>query len=456
MNNAAYGHSSLTFGFINTSYSDYAVAIGAANNAFGIASVAIGTSNLATGERSFATGLSTSASGDASFTAGTNVGARALGGIALGAFNDIVDSPVPNSPQLSDRIFQIGNGSEASRKNAITILRNGNIGVGNSLFPEFKLSFDDNIGDKISLWGQSGNHYGFGIASNLLQIHADIAASDIAFGYGSSSAFTERMRIKGNGNIGIGTTTPGFKLTFDNNTGDKISLLGQSGNHYGFGVASATLQIHADASTSDVAFGYGTSGSFSQTMRVKGNAQVFIDPNDLNTGNLNTGALLFGLPGNTGEGIAVKRNAGTYQWGIQFFTNGVSRMVVKTGGGVDVSGAICASAFNACSDIRYKTNFSSINNALQSVLSLNGIYYDWKTNEFPDKHFTNARQLGFSAQEIEKLFPEIVQTDAEGYKSVDYGKLTPVLVEAVKEQQSQIDELKKEILELKRLISERK
>jgi hypothetical protein len=65
--------------------------------------------------------------------------------------------------------------------------------------------------------------------------------------------------------------------------------------------------------------------------------------------------------------------------------------------------------------------------------------------------FTEERQIGFSAQEIEKLFPEIVQTDAEGYKSVDYSRMTPVLVEAIKEQQKEIVELKKKVEQLEYL-----
>ena len=52
--------------------------------------------------------------------------------------------------------------------------------------------------------------------------------------------------------------------------------------------------------------------------------------------------------------------------------------------------------------------------------------------------------FGLSAQEIEKIYPEIVSTGEDGYKSVDYGKLTPVLVEAIKEQQDQLIKLKKE------------
>jgi hypothetical protein len=120
---------------------------------------------------------------------------------------------------------------------------------------------------------------------------------------------------------------------------------------------------------------------------------------------------------------------------------------------LQVSGNICATgSIGACSDIRYKRDLSTISNSLSSVLSLNGIYYYWKKDEFPSMQFNDKRQIGFSAQEIEKLFPEIVMTDANGYKSVDYGRLTPVLVEAIKQQQEQINDLKKEIAELKELV----
>ena len=111
-----------------------------------------------------------------------------------------ITGPVGNS-------INLGN---VSATPALTVLNN-NVGIGTTT-PGFPLTFANSLGDKISLWGQSGNSYGFGIQSgsgnSLLQIHTDNALNDITFGSGSSGAMTETMRIKGNGNVGIGTTTP--------------------------------------------------------------------------------------------------------------------------------------------------------------------------------------------------------------------------------------------------------
>lgn len=77
-----------------------------------------------------------------------------------------------------------------------------NVGIGTTA-PGFPLNFSNALGDKISLYGNSGAHYGFGIQSGLLQIHSDAAAANIAFGYGSSTGFTERMRIINTGENGL-------------------------------------------------------------------------------------------------------------------------------------------------------------------------------------------------------------------------------------------------------------
>lgn len=87
----------------------------------------------------------------------------------------------------------------------------GNVGIGQPS-PGFPLNFSSTVGNKISLYGNSGNHYGLGLQNNLVQIYAGDSSGDVGFGYGSSTAFTETMRIKGNGNLGIGTNNPTSKL----------------------------------------------------------------------------------------------------------------------------------------------------------------------------------------------------------------------------------------------------
>ncbi|HEY6504170.1 MAG TPA: hypothetical protein VIZ28_09375 [Chitinophagaceae bacterium] len=72
-------------------------------------------------------------------------------------------------------------------------------------------------------------------------------------------------------NVGIGTTTPGFPLNFSSTLGDKISLYGNSGNHFGFGIQNSLLQIHTDATISNIGFGYGSSGNFTERMRIINN-----------------------------------------------------------------------------------------------------------------------------------------------------------------------------------------
>lgn len=99
------------------------------------------------------------------------------------------------------------------------------------------------------------------------------------------------------------------------------------------------------------------------------------------------------------------------------------------------------------SDERLKDFHGTIPNALEKVLSLNGYYFT--ANEIAQSYGYDSKvmQVGISAQEIEKVLPEVV-TDApigDGYKTVWYEKIIPLLIEAIKEQQSQIQELKEMI-----------
>ena len=89
-----------------------------------------------------------------------------------------------------------------------------------------------------------------------------------------------------------------------------------------------------------------------------------------------------------------------------------------------------------------------------------GVSYQWRTEDYPGHGFREGTQLGLIAQEVEKVLPEVVVHGPDGYKAVDYQKLVPVLIEAVKEQQSpatneaRIDAQGKEIAELRSMLRE--
>jgi hypothetical protein len=112
---------------------------------------------------------------------------------------------------------------------------------------------------------------------------------------------------------------------------------------------------------------------------------------------------------------------------------------------LDVTGniAVAGNIFTS-SDIRFKKNVTTLSGSLDKLMKLRGTEYDWKIKEFPAKNFDSRHQIGFIAQELEKVFPELVTTGTDGYKSVDYTHIVPVLVEAMKEQQKMIEQLKTE------------
>lgn len=117
-----------------------------------------------------------------------------------------------------------------------------------------------------------------------------------------------------------------------------------------------------------------------------------------------------------------------------------------------VNGSIAAtSALGVCSDLRYKKNIETLSGALEKVLKLRGVTYNWRTDEFPQMNFSEKTQIGFIAQEIKEVLPEVVMQGSDGYYSVDYGRLTPILVSAIQAQQATIDKLQLKSAEIDQL-----
>jgi hypothetical protein len=105
------------------------------------------------------------------------------------------------------------------------------------------------------------------------------------------------------------------------------------------------------------------------------------------------------------------------------------------------TGTLSATIFTSLSDISQKTNIKPIVSPVSKLLKLNGVTFDWKE--------TKESSIGVIAQEVEKVFPELIEKTGDDYKTVNYNGLIGVLIEVFKEQQKQINTLRKEIRNLK-------
>lgn len=102
--------------------------------------------------------------------------------------------------------------------------------------------------------------------------------------------------------------------------------------------------------------------------------------------------------------------------------------------------AFYALSVTETSDKRLKTNVEPLKNSLNKVMQLQGVSYNWKADPKNKK-----RMIGFLAQDVEKVIPEVVTEKDNGYKGLKYGHLTAILLEAIKEQQNIISNQKEKI-----------
>jgi hypothetical protein len=183
--------------------------------------------------------------------------------------------------------------------------KNGRVGIRNRN-PKYPLSFDNQGGDKISLYQDvNGNYYGMGIGNSTMQLMTPHNSSSIVFGYGLSNNFTENMRIKGNGLVGIGESNPTLgALVVNRKVGATHAVFGS--NSTGVAIESANPGIgfnnYYDGARKAIANGY--SGYIGVNPN-SGGIQFLVSPASTNAGSnvaLNTG-MLIGSDGNVGIGV---------------------------------------------------------------------------------------------------------------------------------------------------------
>jgi hypothetical protein len=283
---------------------------------------------------------------------------------------------------------------------------------------------------------------------------------DIVFSSGSAEGQeTSKMVIHGSGNVGIGSTKPEFKLDVNGTvrlggftTEEKDEWpnivwcrdlakgwdegLYKHGKHYGF-FGRAGFGVHIHESRSFELFStnarplLGVEGGTGNTS-IRGNVKVngCITPS---AGNSESTGILF--PKDPGGGTSdaawiryyVRSNEScTLEIGIA--NDNDDQLFLNASGGVRCSGTL-----TQLSDINVKTNISQLPNPLEDLLKLNGVSYAWKRSLSDE-----PTCLGLIAQEVAEVFPQLVESDHDGFLHLNYLGFIPILIESIKAQQKQL------------------
>ena len=273
---------------------------------------------------------------------------------------------------------------------------------------------------------------------------ATVNSTDLVFKLGTDGAVAEKMRLTHEGDLNLVTddkkinfgadsdinithvADTGLTTNGDFSVGDDLKLT-SDGAVLGFGADNEVTVTHVHDTglrfedSDKLLFGAGA------------DLEIFQDGTDSKINNSTGHFKLLGdsiALNNAAEGanLALFTAGGA----AKLYFNGSEKLATSSAG-VSVTGALTASGdVTAFSDERLKSDIETIDNALDKVMNMRGVSYTKQAE----------KGVGVIAQEVEKVLPEVV-SDGE-YKSVAYGNIVGVLIEAIKEQQKQIDELKKD------------
>ena len=386
-----------------------------------------------------------------------------------------------------DLVFDTGNQPK------MTILSGGNVGIGTvSPSATTRLHIRNATSNSYATLRLEGSNRG-GIIQMYNQTSYPVSSIQTdqsgntyfsTSGAFASTTLSAKMTILTGGNVGIGTTSPNAPL-------DVLSLTsGSSGIQqwsYNTAPSSYRLQLNQIVSSGLVKYsfdqlnagvgynnvivldrgnvGIGTVAPQALLDVSKNNTTIYDPTDDLGqragtatihianqTATTNTFGQLMYDSRSSGQGIAriVFLNGGSATVGIAFVTEHSEvkseKMRIQSNGNVgigdttpsyklDVAGTIRATGdVIAYSDVRVKENIKTIDNSLEKVSKLRGVEFN--------KIGKDEKSIGVIAQEIEKVIPEVVHEDKDGMKSVAYGNITGVLIEAIKELKAEIEGLK--------------
>ncbi len=301
-----------------------------------------------------------------------------------------------------------------ARANALYVDSQGDVGIGTSTpvteiharvgdTPTLRLEQDGSSGFTPQTWDVAGNEAGFFVRDVT---NGSTLPFRIRLGAPSSS-----IDIQADGDVGIGTTSPATDAQLHVVGGDFVLEGGD---------------LHMD---NDMVIRFkDTAGTYREVLKYGAGGGVIFTANDQAAG----GVMRFLTQPLGGESVRIDA-AGNV---------GIGESAPNVA--LDVNGDVEVNNVMVHSDRRWKKNINGLENALDTVLRLEGVNFEWRTGEFTGRKFSEGRQVGLIAQEVESVIPEIVQTDPDGFKSVAYTNVTPFLIEAIKEQQQTIEQLRDE------------
>ena len=436
----ASGFNSTAMGYGSTASGGFSTAMGYESEASGDYSIATGLSTTASERFSTAMGLGTTASGFASTAMGRYTVSSDYASTVIGHYNSSGSTATSAFPfSTSAPAFVIGNGTDdSSRSDAFKVMFNGDTYVSNSLYlggteitstaAELNLlSGATSLGTGILEPVTEGSNTGVRLSSSDAANHGDIGdkAVDLSYSDVSSTTF---------GATGQYSVAMGLKAIANGNVSTAMGADTRAN-----GYVSTALGINTTASGGfSTAIGAGTTAS--------GNVSTAMGEGTKASDYASTVIGQFNSSGSTATSAdSFSTSAPAFVIGNGTDDSNLSdAFKVMFNGDATVSNDLTVNGdVTVSSDARLKANIVSLGATLSKLLNIDGKTYTVKKN--------GAQKIGVLAQDIQEVFPELVSEDNEGMLSVNYQGLIPVLINALKEQQKEIEYLREQEKRIERL-----